>query len=246
MIWKPAKRLWDQLRPALGGMDAASFIIPIAACVSLLLVRYHGGRGAFSRLVGTSLFDWPLPEIHPHLFWFASSFAFYGLLPLLVVAILPGEKLRDYGLGLGDFRLGAKITGVFFVIMVPLVVVASSFSDFSATYPLSRGALTSWPHFLVYQIGYAAYFVGWEFLFRGFLLFGFHKRIGNHAIWLQLIPFVILHAGKPELEAYGSIIAGVALAVLALRTRSFWYGAILHVAVALTMDIVSSWGRIGA
>ncbi len=241
----PLRRLWAAFRPALSGMDAVSFIVPITACVSLLLVRFHGGRGAFRRVVGDRVADWPLAEIHPHLYWFAAAFLIYGLFPLLVLVLLPRERLREYGLGLGDWRLGLKITAVFFVVMVPLVIFASRLSDFSSTYPMSRGALISWNHFFVYQTGYAAYFVGWEFLFRGFLLFAFYKRIGNHAIWIQLIPFVIMHGGKPELEAYGSIIAGVALAVLAIRTRSFWYGALLHAAVATTMDVVSSWGRIG-
>ncbi len=241
----PLTRLWTATRPALTGMDAPSFIVPIAACVSMLLVHYHGRRGSFRRIVGDRFAEWPLTEIHPHMYWFLAAFLVYGVLPLLIVLLMPKEKLRDYGLGLGDWRLGLKITAFFFVVMVPLVVFASRLSDFSSTYPMSRGALLSWNHFVVYQTGYAAYFIGWEFLFRGFLLFGLYKRIGNQAIWVQLIPFVVLHAGKPELEAYGSIIAGIALAVLALRTRSFWYGAVLHAAVATTMDVVSSWGRIG-
>ncbi len=241
----PLKRLWDEVRPTLSGMDLASFVIPISACVVLLLSRYHGGRGAFRRVIGDRLMEWPLAEIHPHLYWFGASFLLYGLIPLIIVLLLPREKLSEYGLGLGDWRFGLYLAAIFFVVMVPAVVVVSRLSDFATTYPLARGALNSWTHFGVYQGGYALYFVGWEFLFRGFLLFGMYKRIGNHAIWVQLIPFVIMHAGKPELEAYGSIIAGIALAMLAIRTRSFWYGALLHAAVATTMDVVASWNRVG-
>jgi uncharacterized protein len=241
----PARRFWLSLKPALTGMDLGSWVLPIAACVSLLLARYHGGRGAFRRIIGERWTDLPLVSIHDYLYWFGASFLFYGVFPLLVILALPRERLKEYGLGLGDWRLGLKVMGVFFVVMVPCVVFAAGLSDFSRTYPMSRGALDSWTHFWVYQSGYAAYFVGWEFLFRSFLLFGLYKRIGNQAIWIQLIPFVIMHGGKPELEAYGSIVAGIALAVLALRTRSFWYGAVLHAAVATTMDIVSSWGRVG-
>jgi membrane protease YdiL (CAAX protease family) len=46
-----------------------------------------------------------------------------------------------------------------------------------------------------------------------------------------------MHAGKPGPEAIGSIVAGVALGILALRNRSFIPGAILHWSVAATLDI---------
>ncbi len=70
--------------------------------------------------------------------------------------------------------------------------------------------------------------------------------MGNHAIWVQLLPFVLMHTGKPEIEAFASIVAGIALCVLALRTRSFWYGALLHAAVAGTMDLVNAVHQIHA
>jgi membrane protease YdiL (CAAX protease family) len=49
-----------------------------------------------------------------------------------------------------------------------------------------------------------------------------------------------MHLGKAELEALGSIAAGIALGVLALRTRSFWYGVLIHGVVAVWMDWLSS------
>jgi hypothetical protein len=48
--------------------------------------------------------------------------------------------------------------------------------------------------------------------------------------------------GKAELEALGSIIAGIALGMLSLRTRSFYYGALIHGVVALWMDWLSAKG----
>ena len=48
----------------------------------------------------------------------------------------------------------------------------------------------------------------------------------------------MVHFQKPLPETMGSIIAGLALGTLALRTSSIWGGALLHVAVALTMDSV--------
>ncbi len=95
--------------------------------------------------------------------------------------------------------------------------------------------------FFVYELGYMSYFVGWEFFFRGWMLNGLLQRFGRGgAILIQTAPFAIMHLGKAELEALGSIVAGVALGVLALRTRSFWYGFFLHGLVALWMDLLAA------
>jgi hypothetical protein len=54
-------------------------------------------------------------------------------------------------------------------------------------------------------------------------LFGLKEKFGFYAVLIQMIPFVILHNGKPELETFGAIAGGIALGILALRTKSFYY-----------------------
>jgi hypothetical protein len=41
----------------------------------------------------------------------------------------------------------------------------------------------------------------------------------------------------------GAILAGTALGWLALKHRSVWLGAALHVGIALVMDAMALWGR---
>jgi membrane protease YdiL (CAAX protease family) len=40
-------------------------------------------------------------------------------------------------------------------------------------------------------------------------------------------------------ETFGAIIAGIVLGTLALRTKSIWGGVLIHVGVALTMDLLA-------
>jgi membrane protease YdiL (CAAX protease family) len=76
-----------------------------------------------------------------------------------------------------------------------------------------------------------------EFLYRGFLLFGIQKEYGPYAgVLVQVIPYVLAHAGKAELEALGSLPVGLALGYLAVRTGSIWYGAVLHGSIALLFN----------
>ena len=239
-------RLVTPFRRAFEGTDATTGLIACTTAAVLLVSKYRGGIGGYHRLFGSTFAGHPFEPLYDHLYWFLASFLLYGALPFLVVCFLPGERVRSYGLGLGDVRTGLKVTLLFAAVMVPLVVLVSRFDGlgFRGTYPLDPDALKSWTFFWVYEPFYWLYFVAWEFLFRGFLLFGMERRIGAHAIWVQLIPFALMHAGKPELEAYGSIVAGAALGVLALRTRSFWWGAFLHAGIAGTMDFLSALSKV--
>jgi membrane protease YdiL (CAAX protease family) len=43
--------------------------------------------------------------------------------------------------------------------------------------------------------------------------------------------------GKPMPETLGAIGAGLILGTLAMRTKSIWGGVLIHMGVALTMDV---------
>jgi len=61
----------------------------------------------------------------------------------------------------------------------------------------------------------------------------------------MLIPYCMIHFQKPLLETFGAIVAGLILGLLALRTRSIWGGATIHVAVATSMDVAALIQRTG-
>jgi membrane protease YdiL (CAAX protease family) len=53
----------------------------------------------------------------------------------------------------------------------------------------------------------------------------------------------MIHFGKPLPEAIGSIVAGYILGYLSLKSKNIFPGMILHISVALTMDLLSLWHR---
>jgi membrane protease YdiL (CAAX protease family) len=79
----------------------------------------------------------------------------------------------------------------------------------------------------------------WEFIWRGYMLFGLKEKFGYYAVLIQMIPFLILHNGKPAPETFGAIIGGLVLGILALRTNSILYCVITHVCVMFSIDIIS-------
>ena len=70
-----------------------------------------------------------------------------------------------------------------------------------------------------YELAYAGYFVAWELFFRGFLLFGLYRRIGQFAIYVTAMPFMLLHLGKPEAEVFISLGAAAASSPTAAKPR---------------------------
>ena len=53
------------------------------------------------------------------------------------------------------------------------------------------------------------------------------------------VPYCMIHYGKPYLEACGAMVAGVVLGSLSMKTRSIYPGFLVHVTVAILMDILA-------
>lgn len=246
-------RAWlSGLTPVLEGFDARVTVVMLTGSLLLLVFKKYGGSGTFEASIAPR--EWaadPRLSLFSDGYWFLTSFLLLGVIPYAILRML-GVSTRDAGLGLGDWRFGLKWVGLLLAVMLPVVAVASRGPGFFEYYPLndllrSKTAeylrdgkpegLGGW--FLLYQLLYALYFVGWEYFFRGFLAFGLHERLRFNAVLAANIPFVIMHAGKPFPEALGSIFAGLALGVFALRARSFWYCWLLHALVALSMDLLA-------
>jgi membrane protease YdiL (CAAX protease family) len=148
------------------------------------------------------------------------------------------RKLKDYGISFGRFKQWLRETAVFYLIMFLILLVVFKFTGMKYYYPLYRKAGQGIEYFLLYEGVQLIHMLGWEFFFRGFMLFGLEKKFGRASILIQTIPFAIMHYRKKPMEAYGSIFAGIFLGILGLRARSFLPCFILHFLVALSADIL--------
>jgi hypothetical protein len=236
-------RVLAALRDLTADIDPVAALICILAAAAYTLSHFEGSSGFFSVMMARHLRLGSFADLAPDMYWLLASNVLFGLLPLLSL-IAMREPLSEYGVGLGDRRFGLIVSGLFLTVMLPIVFVISHRPDFRGTYPLNQGAARDLRHFAIWEVLYVGYFVGWEFFHRGFLLFGLRRRIGNLAIFVAAVPFTLEHFAKPEIEAWGSFVAAVALGFLAVRARSFWYGALIHGGVAFFMDVVRSWSRL--
>lgn len=226
---------------AAGELDRKPVIVFLAVAVLQTVSWYYTSRSFFIRNLREHFIhsEADLLSLLEYLYWFIGDFFTNFVVPVLIIRFLFQEKAKDFGITTGDIKSGLGYTGVSLLIMLPLVWYASSRPEFLLVYPHLLPARDSWELFLWYETGMLLYMISWEFIWRGFMLFGLYPKFGYYAVLIQMIPFLILHNGKPALETFSAIAGGIALGAIALRTGSFIYGIIIHFAIMFAIDILA-------
>ncbi len=184
----------------------------------------HDAESAVSDLLGVA----PTPTL-----WAALATVVFGATSLAWLIGVLGLSPAQAGLGVG--RLGRHVAAYLGLCAIMLAItLGTSFApSFERVYPLAPTGGPLW--FLTYG---GALFAT-EVFFRGLLLFPFVPALGRGAALVGVIPYVLVHAHKPPIEAAGALAAGLVLSWLALSSRSLWGGVALHVVVAFTMEIAA-------
>ena len=236
--------LWRCWRDLRGDLTPESLAVLLLAPAFLTLHTYLTKPRPFRQFF-RAWRDVPHFEFYSFAWWYVGAGVMLCALPFLSSRVAFGRSWRDQGGGWGDWR-AARPLAVALGVMVPVVIAVSFLPDFARKYPLCDTARTDVRLFLLYQAMYGIYFLAWEFFFRGWMLRGLEGQFGSAAIWLQTIPFVLMHFGKPMPETLGAIPAGLFLGWIAWRSRSFLYGWIVHWGVAAAMDtsvVAREWSQ---
>ena len=65
------------------------------------------------------------------------------------------------------------------------------------------------------------------------------RYLGAYAVYPMVAVYCYIHFGKPFAEALGSIFGGYILGVISLESRSVMGGVLIHIGVALGMEILA-------
>lgn len=153
-----------------------------------------------------------------------TSLLYFGAIPL-AVALAFRVSPAQLGFGLGDVRFWLPVSLLYLVVAVPLVYVSAQTSGMAGYYGYQEfDPLLS----LGSKVGFM---IGWEFLFRGFLLLGLKDRLGSATIPVQMALFTLSHLTKPASEALSCIVTGLVWGFICYRGGSFWPGVLMHLAV---------------
>jgi hypothetical protein len=188
-------------------------------------------------------------------YYFKILFNSYGLVTILfMMAVMKFlfDRKEDYGIyGLRFKKVDYRPYFIMFLIMVPIVYIATylpDFLDYYPTYKRTGGArFASYYGFpeilskLFYELIYLFDFLNTEVFFRGFLVIGLSKLLGKNVILPMAATYVVLHFGKPMGETISSVFGGYILGIIALYSRNIWGGVFIHGGIAFLMEVFAFW-----
>lgn len=232
---------------------------PIACLVLVAIVltlhEYYGGRNFYETSLKPYLAEFAqdpknawfkfskYDELWGYAWWVFARVTGY-LLPLPLWKLLfPKDSILDMGLRTRGFMKHIWIYLACLSIVVVAMLVMATQPEFLNYYPFYKQSARSWFDFLLWEAIYWLQFFALELFFRGWMLAALRRTMGMGAIFVMVVPYCMIHYGKPYLEAHAAIVAGVVLGSLAMRTRSIYAGFLVHISVATLMDTMALASR---
>jgi membrane protease YdiL (CAAX protease family) len=157
-----------------------------------------------------------------------SYLIYYVIFPVFTILIILRKNPLDYGLRIGNYKLWSFYVAITVLIGIPVLYIGSLFSSVGQYYTQPFGYYS----FLTQMV---PLLFAWEYLLRGFLLFGLKEKFKEASILIQMVPFTLLHLGKPEIEILMCIPMGIWFGYIAYRGKSFWPAFIIHVFINFTL-----------
>ncbi len=227
---------WARLRRAATTLDQQTTFVLAFAALLVVLQFILGDRELFRHHLASVL-----PPTWRGLGSWGWWFGMQGLLGFVVPAVALraffADNATEMGLGLGAWRFATVVAVLYLPVVAVGTWILSDGTAFQRQYPHYQPAVRNWEVFLMYEALFLFYWIGWEYLWRGFVLFGTAPAFGVHAIFVQALPFAALHVTKPWPEALLSVVGGIALGALVWRCRSFWIAVPIHAAQMMLLDL---------
>ncbi len=219
-------------------IDKKTFIIFVSSIILFTLSWYFSTPKFFTQnfKIHSNL---EISEQYSFTYWFILDTILFLLIPISIIKFQFKESIVNYGLNLKLKLNGIVIVFLSIILFLPIIFIVSVSENFVQYFPLMQNAKSSLSQFIKYEIFFLLFIFSWEFIFRGYFLFGLEQKFGIYSIFIQMIPFVILHNGKPFIETFASIFGGIFLGYLAYKFRTIIYGFLIHSIILVTLDLIS-------
>jgi membrane protease YdiL (CAAX protease family) len=156
---------------------------------------------------------------------------------ILSLIFIPDYTLADYGL---SYNADTALFSVYWILGLILLVIPAGYLNARkpknlVNYPEIRARVWTRKIALMNAFGWAVYLLGYEFLFRGLLLFPLVQHLGVWtAIAINIALYSANHIAKGLDETIGAIILGFVLCLVTLASGTIWIAYFTHLALAWT------------
>ena len=220
--------------------------VTLVACLSLFVIHYLKSGKVFIGFFSLFFEDFRVvyhsayyAELGFYVWWTFWQVLGYIIIPLVALRLFYKEQHWYLGLQWSDTGKHARYYLALTLPILVFVLIASRSDSFSEHYPFYSDAKRSVLDFVAWEFLYILQFFALEFFFRGFIVEGLRPAIGANAIWFMMLPYLMIHFPKLWPEAFGAIMFGFLLGLLALKSRSIWGGFLVHISIALAMDVLA-------
>lgn len=221
----------------LEAIKTREMVLFFTVTLAMLVVEFYGWQGPFHFHFQST--NWYQSLSQNDRFFYAQAWTTFSFFLILVIFPTLVFKLfvkdMDWLLRKPSADAGASYA-ILYLVMLPVLIAVATRPQFYEFYPLFR-PIDGWSWF-IFELIYLPQFFAVEFFFRGPTLWLASKIKKDIAPILMMLPYALIHIHKPFPEAIGSMFAGLVLGHLALKSQSIWYGVLLHMAIALTMDFL--------
>jgi hypothetical protein len=156
------------------------------------------------------------------------------------------DKKDTHLYGLQFARTNYRPYFIMLLLVIPLIVFASFTDSFQYAYPRMKPwqypdifDLGYFEKIFLFEIAYGLDFVSIELLFRGALVIGMARCLKEDSVLPMVALYVIIHFGKPPLEAISSFFGGFILGVHSYYTKHILGGIIVHIGLAWLMELAA-------
>ncbi|MBN1686914.1 MAG: CPBP family intramembrane metalloprotease [Spirochaetales bacterium] len=182
---------------------------------------------------------------------FALAFLLLGALPGLAARI-SGYRLRDLGVRKPRLRFAPAWLAAALVAGGIVGLAGASSPALAEYYPYDSGLAErvaqygAWPFLAHLGAYFFFYYLPWELLFRGVLIFSLLDESIDNATTdgktlfiasIQVIPSALLHIGHPAAESVGAVFLGFAAAWVTVKTKSIAPVLLFHAAAGIFLDL---------
>jgi membrane protease YdiL (CAAX protease family) len=166
-----------------------------------------------------------------------SGAVLYGLIPVLVILLIFRAPVSNYGSATDYFAKSIIWWIPVAVLIIGINYFASRKKNNLAQYPQIRVKQWDSGLLLLSALSWITYLAGYEFMFRGFLLYSCLESFGYWpAIVINISLYSLVHLPKGSRETIGSIFFGFILSYITIRLGSFWFAFLVHITLALSNE----------